>query len=162
MAKTGPDGRPDLVLLTARQGSGHGELVQGTELDSTWTLALPDSEGGTCCSVWVQTGPGGTTAVVTELPDNPGRSVAVSFPHLARRVRALLPADLDEPLWLRRWPGSGLADMVFRGRPGCDTHLMTDTPNGWVSRPLGEAAANQLMAILVRRSPSTGCTGPKG
>jgi hypothetical protein len=156
MARSGAAGRPHLVLLTARQSSPPREHGQGSGLDGMWTLALPDSEGGTCCSVWIQSGPEGTTAVVTELPDNPGRSVALSFPHLARRVRALLPEDVDEPLWVRRWPGSGLADLVFRGCRGWDTHLMTETPNGWVSRPLGEAAATQIMTILVRRSPSTG------
>jgi hypothetical protein len=114
------------------------------------SLDLPWPEGGTRCRVNVVMAPAGPAAIVTEDPDNPGVSVEFAFPVVAEYIRSLLPHDAAEPLWVRRWPGHALAESVFRERRGFDTHLMTYTEQGWISRPLPQAVARHLLDLLGR------------
>ena len=113
-------------------------------------VAIPKRKGGTRCLVRVIFWEGDTAAIITEVPDNPGLPVEATFAEIAEVVRDSIPIGV-EPLWIRTWPGHSLAEHVLHRRKAFDTHLMIETTDGWRSRPLPAAAAEQLMVALARR-----------
>jgi hypothetical protein len=92
--------------------------------------------------------PGMTPVVViSELSDNPGPSVRAAFSEVARRVREVLPSWADEPVWIERWSERALADFLVRGQTSTATHLWREGDAGWISRPLAQPAAAQLLDL---------------
>lgn len=111
-------------------------------------LELPPTVGGTRCRVTVYLRDQRTPVViVSELSDNEGPSVSLAFDVVAQFVRAQLPADSGEPLWVQRWPERALAALILRGGRVAATHVLVEQGGAWWRRPVSGPAAAQLLDL---------------
>jgi hypothetical protein len=115
-------------------------------LNTTLTVAVPGTAEQTRCrvEVWAPADGGPPVAILSELPDNPGLSVTAAFPYVAQQVRALLPADLPEPMWIEHWPERAVAAVLLeRPGPGTDTLVMGE--RGLVRAPLPPGSVDRYL-----------------
>ncbi len=113
------------------------------------SLQFPDEPCTSSYRVLVRASRSGglPVALIEDTVENGGMSAHFRFDEIVRTVRAKLPPDTAEPIWVQRWAARAVASWLLGRADITSDQLMIPMARGWWKQPIPAAVTSEMLSV---------------